>query len=123
MSMSASSPRCLPLTTEVPSTEPILFYRCLLRGKQVVPYEGHNAYKLAIADTEPLALMDDVAPLPIGDEDGILLALPELPADLAPAAPLPPTIAPDPTPVLLHDGRRGRNHVRSRRRWRARTHR
>lgn len=48
--------RCLPLTSMIPSDQPILYYKLLLNGKNVEPGLGNNAYRALIKGEEvPLA--------------------------------------------------------------------
>ena len=47
-------PRCLPLTSEIPSNQPILFYRLLLQGRPVEPFLGQQAYLAIQRGREPL---------------------------------------------------------------------
>ena len=53
--------RCVPFTSEIPSDEPILFYKLFLEGVWVEPYLGNDAY-LALKAGDP-------APVPIEDEE------------------------------------------------------
>ena len=55
--------RCLPLTSYIPSDEPILFYDLLLEGLNVQPGLGHQHY-LALKRGEELP----PPPQPIDDE-------------------------------------------------------
>ena len=55
-------PQCLPLSARIPSDQPILFYKLLLRGISTSPGLGEKAYK-AIAAGKPIA-----AP-PLEDDD------------------------------------------------------
>jgi len=73
-----SLPQCLPLTTKIPSRQPILFYQLLLQGRRVEPDQGNAAYLALWKDLEKRGrvlpaledpTIDDLpVPLPDGDE-------------------------------------------------------
>jgi hypothetical protein len=56
-------PQCLPLTTSIPSDQPIMFYQLLLRGVRADPNLGHKAY-VAISNGQPIP-----TPPPLGDDE------------------------------------------------------
>ena len=56
--------QCLPLTSSIPSNQPIAFYRLLLNGTSVEPGLGNPAY-LALLHNRPVA----AAALPWGDDE------------------------------------------------------
>ena len=60
--------QCLPLTSYIPSDEPIAFYKLLLKGVRTELGLGHRAY-LAILHDRPIA-----APLPLPLVDGEVFA-------------------------------------------------
>ena len=72
--------RCLPLASSIPSAQPILFYRLLLKGCTVEPDLGAKAYSMILKEhagcAAALALEDVPAPEPdplfIMDDDTIL---------------------------------------------------
>jgi len=87
--------RCLPLTSNIPSRQPIAFYRCLLQGLKVLPNESAKHYQLVINAhlrkhgkiVEVLPVEDAALPItdvPL-DPDGIILSGAEQP----PAQPKP----------------------------------
>ena len=54
--------RCMPLTTHIPSDQPILFYDLLLAGRRVEPGLGHKQYLvLKRGEITPLPLVDKEA--------------------------------------------------------------
>ena len=78
----ASLPSCIPLTPEMPSRQPIAYYRLLLRGMRAVPNESAKTYQLALntdlrkrgKQVELLPLEDAVGePLEDDDPDGIVV--------------------------------------------------
>ena len=57
-------PTCLPLTTVIPSDQPVSFYRCLLRGITTQPHLGAYAYRALLAGKPlpaPAAALEDGA--------------------------------------------------------------
>jgi len=74
--------KTLPLTTAIPSQQPVKFYKLLLRGQQVLPYLTDKEYTLALnkvlhkgkKDLVPLETTEAVerSMLPFDDDDGII---------------------------------------------------
>ena len=80
----ATLPRCLPLTSTVPSRHVVAFYHALLRGLRVEPGETSKHYQLVInADKKKRGRTIDLMPIenvpPGTDPDGIIVCGPEQP--------------------------------------------
>ena len=78
--------KTMPLTSHIPSREPVHFYQALLKGIKVEPGMSDRHYMLVIHDkkkkgnvAEPLPLDDALPPEPLDGEE-VILALPEPPA-------------------------------------------
>jgi hypothetical protein len=78
--------KCLPLTSAIPSQEPVVFYRCLLAGLRVEPGTSHKDLLVVYnqdrqkrqkePSTDAEADLLAIAPGSDDDSDGIMVTLP-----------------------------------------------
>ena len=83
--------RCFPLTSEIPSDEPLLFYKLLLDGVHVEPYLGNPAYAAIKAGDplpEPAAEIEDEE----GSDDDEICVFGKSPPPKARAKGAPPAV-------------------------------
>ena len=91
--------RCFPLTSAIPSDEPLLFYKLLLDGVPVEPHLGNAAY-LAIKAGDPPPEAPAIEDGGDGSDDSDeICVFGEVPAPKAPAKARPPPVPPELLPI------------------------
>lgn len=92
--------QCAPLTTNIPSDEPLMFYKLLLLGRNVEPGLGDASFRAILRDAD--ISDDDIENVAVADDDiEIVVAGRDMPLPLpAPVVPAPIVPRP-PAPVVV----------------------